>query len=179
MNYGRWRTQIPTHAFESRDETLMHSSLTQNKLTARAFPASRYSPGYLQPPTETPRCSYSMMLWRRVALTAATQIEKTDFMAAARFELAAHVNAPARQLAEQEPQPKTTRRDTKQGCDSGGVDLPAKRKGGQGGNERWRVCVPFIPLMQGIVLSSQFAQRETVSISGRCHGRGENFNLRG
>jgi hypothetical protein len=33
-----------------------------------------------------------MMLWRRVALTAATQIEKTDFMAAARFELAAHVN---------------------------------------------------------------------------------------
>ena len=32
-----------------------------------------------------------MMLWRRVALTAATQIEKTDFMAAARFELAAHV----------------------------------------------------------------------------------------
>ena len=33
-----------------------------------------------------------MMLWRRVALTSGTQTERTDFMAAARFELAAHVN---------------------------------------------------------------------------------------
>ena len=33
-----------------------------------------------------------MMLWHRVALTAATQIEKIDLMAAARFKLAAHVD---------------------------------------------------------------------------------------
>ena len=34
LNYGRWRTQIPTRAFESHYENLMQSSLTQTKLTA-------------------------------------------------------------------------------------------------------------------------------------------------
>jgi hypothetical protein len=118
LNYGRWRTQIPTRAFESHYENLMHRSLTQTKLTARAFPASRHCPGYLQPPTETPRCSYSMMLWRTVAPQQRHPDREDRLYGGCEIRTrGARKRVPARQPAEQEPQPKTTRRDTKQGCD--------------------------------------------------------------
>ena len=138
LNYGRWRTQIPTRAFESHYENLMQSSLTQTKLTARAFSASRHCPGYLQPPTETPRCSYSMMLWRTVAPQQRHQDREDRLYAGCEIRTrGARKRVPANQPAEQEPQPQTSRRDTKQGCDPdycahcvdwGRVDLPAKPK---------------------------------------------------
>ena len=116
----------------------MQSSLTQTKLTARAFPASRHCPGYLQPPTETPRCSYSMMLWRTVAPQQRHQDREDRLYAGCEIRTrGARKRVPANQPAEQEPQPQTSRRDTKQGCDPdycahcvdwGRVDLPAKPK---------------------------------------------------
>ena len=116
----------------------MQSSLTQTKLTARAFPASRHCPGYLQPPTETPRCSYSMMLWRTVAPQQRHQDREDRLYAGCEIRTrGARKRVPANQPAEQEPQPQTSRHDTKQGCDPdycahcvdwGRVDLPAKPK---------------------------------------------------
>ena len=101
MNYGRWRTQIPTRAFESHYENLMQSSLTQTKLTARAFPASRHCPGYLQSPTETPRCSYSMVLWRTVAPQQRHQDREDRLYAGCEIRTrGARKRAPARQPAE-------------------------------------------------------------------------------
>ena len=107
LNYGRWRTQMPTRAFESHYENLMQSSLTHTKLTARAFPASRHCPGYLQPPTETPRCSYSMMLWRTVAPQQRHQDREDRLYAGCEIRTrGARKRVPANQPAEQEPSPR-------------------------------------------------------------------------
>ena len=119
LNYGRWRTQIPTRAFESHYENLMHRSLTQTKLTARAFSASRHCPGYLQPPTESPRCSYSMMLWRTVAPQQRHLGSKDRLCAGCEIRTrGARKRVPANQPAEQEPQPQTTSRETRRDCDT-------------------------------------------------------------
>ena len=103
LNYGR--AQIH-RAFESHYENLMQSSLTQTKLTLRVFPASRHSPGYLQPAPKPSRCSYSMILWRRVAPTAAPQDSEDRLCAGCEIRTrGARKRVPARQPSEQEPQP--------------------------------------------------------------------------
>ena len=108
-------------------------------------------------------------------------------MAAARFELAAHVNVcqpDSQQNKNPNPrQPDATRNKA--------VILTAalaaliegewiclqSAKGVRVAMNGGRFAYPSD--LSCKALSSKFAQRETVSISWRCHGRGENFNLRG
>ena len=67
------------------DSNKTNSTSVSSVATFPRAPAASYWDSSLQ-------LFYDVVAQSTVALTAATQIEKTDFMAAARFELAVHVN---------------------------------------------------------------------------------------
>ena len=120
---------------------------------------------------------------------SAIHTARTDLVLAARFELAAYVNVNKpdnRQNANPRPRQPGARRDETATLTAAALAaLTEVKKICLQSTKRLErqcmaaACIPFVSLASDDALLSKSAEREVISLSWRCHGRGGGSNLQG